>query len=137
VKCPNCGDEHAELPSAPCLLAVLLGLIVHDRETMTHEQAQAALAKVDVDALWTDLGPILDRLEDGAYGDDHAGRRWTVRIQHDDGLFLADIHDQIQWTEDLSRAAEYDSPESALRDIEGAGIADCQIVLVDQEGKRR
>ena len=67
MKCPNCGDEHSEMPIAPCLLAALFGLIVRDRGTLTEEQARAALANVDTDALWTDLGPILDRLEGGQY----------------------------------------------------------------------
>lgn len=48
------------------------------------------------------------------------------------GLYLADDCTCERWTNKASEAAEYDSREGALHDIEGAGIENCVIVEVDR-----
>lgn len=64
--CANCARVHATLPDV-CIPAALMRVLVSDREEMTHKQALDALAALDPDALWDDVGPIIDRLGEGYY----------------------------------------------------------------------
>lgn len=64
-KCPNCGKPVAGHPENGCLLAALIG-VIQDRG-VTRRRALTLHANADVDALWSDLGPVIDRLQDGKY----------------------------------------------------------------------
>jgi hypothetical protein len=66
IKCNNCCQPHTEFTDV-CILESLLGVSVLGRESLTMEQARSILIETDVYALWNDLGPIIDRLEDGKY----------------------------------------------------------------------
>ena len=63
--CNNCGKTHAKTVHV-CVLAALLALVV-DRGDKGKRFARRAVARVDVDAFWDDVGPIIDKLEDGWY----------------------------------------------------------------------
>ncbi len=64
--CPNCGFEGTDLLTprhvdSGCVLAGLVG-VVRDRGEVEIDQAK--VAAIDSDALWNQLGPITDDLED-------------------------------------------------------------------------
>lgn len=73
-RCGNCLTVHTATHNV-CILPVLFGILVDARESMTEAEAVARMAAVNVDALWDDLGPILDQLAGGKYDVDGDGRR--------------------------------------------------------------
>lgn len=72
TECPNCLEKHEVFPDV-CVLHVLLGVAVHGRQSLTNEAAHVVLKNCNADALWDDLGPIVDRLEAGYYDNDAEG----------------------------------------------------------------
>ena len=66
LKCPNCGGNVANHAENGCVLAALVQL-VREREAMSERRLRKLHAGTDVDALWQELGPVIDGLEDGAY----------------------------------------------------------------------
>lgn len=69
--CPNCGEpvcrpSTGEVHEAGCVLHALIG-VVRDRETVPERKLRTIHANVDTDALWNDVGRIIDRLEEGRY----------------------------------------------------------------------
>lgn len=65
--CPNCCVNSVEdHPENGCVLAALIG-VIRDRADISDEQRQEIHATCDVDALWNDIGKIVDRLEEGEY----------------------------------------------------------------------
>ncbi len=65
--CPNCTISAVkDHPEDGCVLAALIQ-VLREREELPERTLLALHAKTDVDALWDDLGPILDKLEDGSY----------------------------------------------------------------------
>ena len=66
-KCPNCAAHPvADHPANGCVLAALIQCI-RDRGTVPERRLRDVHAHTDVDALWNDVGKIVDRLEEGAY----------------------------------------------------------------------
>lgn len=65
--CPNCGNSpvHGH-PENGCILATMI-TVVRERGNKSEEELEELHAKTDVNALWNDLGPILDKLEEGGY----------------------------------------------------------------------
>jgi hypothetical protein len=69
MKCPNCSQAFTVRrphPENGCALAALAG-VVADLGNKTPAQVARLIHNADVDALWTDLGPVIDKLEDGEY----------------------------------------------------------------------
>lgn len=66
MKCPNCSEQVENHPQNGCVLAALVE-ILRDRGRYTDQTLQTIHANCDVDALWEDLGPVIDRLGDGDY----------------------------------------------------------------------
>jgi hypothetical protein len=67
VLCPNCLDTPvAGHPENACILYVLTD-VLRSRGTLTEEQIQALHRDADPNQVWDDIGPIIDRLEDGHY----------------------------------------------------------------------
>ena len=64
--CPNCGCPVEGHPNNACVLAALIG-VVRDRENLTEDELLALHRNACVDVMWDDIGPILDRLEEGFY----------------------------------------------------------------------
>ena len=67
VECPNC----IELPrhdaiDEKCMLWELLSVRAGD-EGWTVEELRARMKRVNVDAFWDQLGPVLDQLVDGDF----------------------------------------------------------------------
>lgn len=68
--CPNCGHPGVfEHPDDGCVLAALIG-VLRDREDLSEEELLELHSRCDVDALWSDIGKVLDRLEEGFYSND-------------------------------------------------------------------
>lgn len=65
--CDNCSASHHTLPTAPCLIAAMVAHLVHARGEFTETEGLARLRALSVDAVWDDLGPILDRIGAGVY----------------------------------------------------------------------
>ena len=78
MKCNNCCREHDDLPDV-CLPAAMLGVSVFSREELTPDEADTLLENLNVDQLWDDIGPIIDRIQEGYYN-----------INDDDGCPLND-----------------------------------------------
>jgi len=64
--CPNCGGSIKDHVADFCVLSSLMG-VVDDRGNLARAQLEQLWGNVDIDRLWDDLGPILDRLEAGDY----------------------------------------------------------------------
>lgn len=69
--CPNC-TLHVGHDENGCLLATLMG-VVRSREELTEAQIYELWARCDVDALWDDIGGIIDALEAGEYSGEPEG----------------------------------------------------------------
>ena len=66
-ECPNCGASHVEdHPHDGCMLHAVIS-VLRGRENMTEDALQKLHAETNVDALWDDIGPVLDKLEAGGY----------------------------------------------------------------------
>lgn len=65
-RCPNCYETVQDHPQNGCVLAALIQ-VVRERGSRTDAELLALHADANVDAMWDDIGPIIDRLEDGAY----------------------------------------------------------------------
>lgn len=66
-KCPNCGQHQVSAhPETGCVLATLIQ-VIRERESIPEKKLRQLHTNTDVDRLWTDLGRIVDRLEDGGY----------------------------------------------------------------------
>lgn len=63
--CPNCSASFPH-PENGCALAMLIS-VISDRGTKTDAEIDALMTDCDVSALWDDLGPIVDKLENGGY----------------------------------------------------------------------
>jgi hypothetical protein len=46
---------------------VLVGVSLQSRQSITDEQAIEIIKNTNADMLWEDIGPIIDRLEEGYY----------------------------------------------------------------------
>jgi len=67
TRCPNCGEDITAHPDNDCVLNLFIGVL---RDRGMHEAELMRLHRTcDIDALWTDLGPILDNLQDGEYAE--------------------------------------------------------------------
>ena len=67
LRCDNCLTPHATLPNNPqCLILILVAQLVQG-DCLTVEEGLALIPTVSADALWDDLGAVLDKLEAGAY----------------------------------------------------------------------
>ena len=65
--CPNCCDTPIKNhPENGCVLAVFME-VIKSRGTLSKKQQTKIFESCDVGALWDDLGPIIDELEDGSY----------------------------------------------------------------------
>ncbi len=69
VKCPNCGHSIQNHPNNGCVLHAFIGVLA-ERENLGRKKLDDLHAQADVDKLWEDLGPILDKLEAGGYSAD-------------------------------------------------------------------
>ena len=69
MRCANCNENHRTFAAQPqrCLVKVLFVHLVNNREELTDTQALELLETLNVDALFDDLGPVLDNLRDGRY----------------------------------------------------------------------
>jgi len=66
TRCPNCSSLVLNHPQNGCVLTAFIELL-RDRENKSEQELLELHANANVDALWADLGPILDALEDGKY----------------------------------------------------------------------
>lgn len=66
MTCPNCGQPAEGHPKSGCVLGSLIG-VLRNRGNLDEEELLNIHRKADTGVLWSDLGPILDRLEDGFY----------------------------------------------------------------------
>jgi hypothetical protein len=66
AKCPNCCAEIDTHPRDECILYVFM-TVLRDRGNLDDEQLAEIHANCAVDMMWDDIGPILDRLEEGYY----------------------------------------------------------------------
>lgn len=66
MTCPNCSCPVKTHPRNDCVLAAFVG-ILRDRGNLSEEKLRAIHCKADMHVFWDDLGPILDRLEEGFY----------------------------------------------------------------------
>jgi hypothetical protein len=64
--CANCVRNHDEVDDI-CVLSVLVGVSLQSRQSITDEQAIDIIKNTNADMLWDDIGPIIDRLEEGYY----------------------------------------------------------------------
>lgn len=64
--CPNCSEFVVGHKQNGCVLAALIN-VIRDREGSTEGEIHTLHADCDPDGLWTDLGPIIDRLGAGEY----------------------------------------------------------------------
>ena len=65
--CPNCAEHPVDNhPQTGCMLAALIQ-IIEERGGHSATELQVLHANTNVDALWDDIGPIIDRLEHGEY----------------------------------------------------------------------
>lgn len=64
--CPNCNEKVVGHPSNGCVLGALIQC-VRDRKTTDTALLEELHAKVDLDKLWQDVGPVISRLESGHY----------------------------------------------------------------------
>lgn len=64
--CPNCQASVANHPDTACVLGALIALI-RDRQSVSERRLRKIHADTDVDAMWEDLGPVIDKLEAGGY----------------------------------------------------------------------
>ena len=64
--CPNCGGYVADRTTNGCVLHVLVD-VIRARGTVSERRLRKMHASIDPDALWVDVGPILDRIEAGDY----------------------------------------------------------------------
>lgn len=65
-RCPNCGAPVVDHPANGCALAVLIG-VVRDRGDTAESVIHQLHKNCDTDALWNDLGRVVDALQDGRY----------------------------------------------------------------------
>lgn len=65
-RCPNCFDPIEGHPDSACVLNALIQ-VVRERGDLTEEQLRALHRDANVDVLWEDLGPVIDRLQAGGY----------------------------------------------------------------------
>ncbi len=66
VRCPNCQSPVANHPENGCVLAALIQ-VIREREALPETRLRKIHQGTDVDLLWRDLGPVIDRLEEGNY----------------------------------------------------------------------
>jgi hypothetical protein len=66
LKCPLCGGNVARHREDGCILAALIE-VIRERDAISEQCLRRIHAHADVDALWVDLGQIIDKLEDGKY----------------------------------------------------------------------
>jgi hypothetical protein len=66
VMCPNCAQPVIGHERNGCVLYAFIELL-NDRDTKTRRQLESIHRNCNVDAMWNDIGPILDRLETGGY----------------------------------------------------------------------
>ena len=66
LNCPNCGAPVANHPEARCVLAALIQ-VVRERQVMSERKLRKLHADCDADFFWTDIGKIVDHLEEGGY----------------------------------------------------------------------
>lgn len=64
--CPNCGAAVVDHPQNGCALAALIG-VVRERGDTPEDEIRKLHAGCDSDALWNDLGRVVDALQDGRY----------------------------------------------------------------------
>lgn len=64
--CPNCDQRVANHPENGCVLAALIQ-VARDRGGVPERKLRKLHAECNVDALWDDVGRIVDDLEDGHY----------------------------------------------------------------------
>lgn len=65
-KCPNCTRPIHEHGNSECVLAALIS-VLRDRGEHTPEQLHKLTVDCDVDQLWSEIGPIIDRLGKGQF----------------------------------------------------------------------
>jgi len=66
LTCPNCLAPVANHPDTACVLGALIALI-RDRQSVPERRLRKIHADTDVDAMWEDIGPVIDKLEAGGY----------------------------------------------------------------------
>lgn len=66
LTCPNCAGPVVGHEENGCVLAALIG-VVRDRGNHTELKIRQLHANANIDALWDQLGPIIDQLEEGAF----------------------------------------------------------------------
>jgi hypothetical protein len=66
LKCPNCGARAYLHIHNGCALAVL-GEVAHSRGGLTRADVARLIAEANMDTMWSDIGPIVDRFEEGFY----------------------------------------------------------------------
>lgn len=64
--CPGCGHPVDDHPEDGCVLGALIR-VLRDRGSLDEQELLKLHSEADIDGLWADIGPILDRLEDGGY----------------------------------------------------------------------
>lgn len=68
LTCPNCSSPVAKHPENGCVLGALVQ-VVRDRGSVPERRLRKLHAEVNTDALWNDLGRVIDDLEEGLYSE--------------------------------------------------------------------
>lgn len=64
--CPCCSAPVSQHPENGCVLYTLIQ-VLGQRGALTASELAQVHADCDVDTLWSDIGPVLDKLEVGHY----------------------------------------------------------------------
>jgi hypothetical protein len=64
--CPNCLEPLTTHPNNGCVLAAMIQ-VIRERGSLASDDLTEIHRDTDTDALWEDLGPVIDRLEAGGY----------------------------------------------------------------------
>lgn len=70
--CPNCFKPIKTHKNNGCVLKALM-VVLNGRGGKTRKELNKLHAKCNADALWDELGPIIDRLGDGEFSDTEEG----------------------------------------------------------------
>lgn len=64
--CPNCGEPIKDHPENGCLLATLITTL-RERAELDEAELEKIHESTNAQALWDDMGRILDKLQAGGY----------------------------------------------------------------------
>ena len=66
IRCPNCDVPIAGHPENGCVLAACIG-VISDRGELSEAKIRRLFTDTDPDLFWSEVGDLIDRLEDGEF----------------------------------------------------------------------